>query len=181
MRKKISISETENDNFRLREIYNAPYIQQQPSALSPSRTHQSLYCVCVAMLMMMMNTKMPMLTKLKLVWNLIWSCHHDDNKVLNSILGGFDDNSFDQFGGRISLRLQRAAVWIVVKCWNHWCLQSKSYHNDIDNESWAVHAGAETSRCTFSFQFSQQKKRVREIETICALWYRKNDFLIKKP
>lgn len=173
MRKKISISETENDNFRLRERFTMCPIHK-PS-LSPSRTHQSLYCVCVAMMMMM--TKMPMLTKLKLVWNLIWSCHHDDNKILDSILCGTDDNTFDQFGGRILLRLQRATS-IVVKCWNHWCLQRKFNHNDIDDESWAVHVGTATGRCTFSFQFSPQKKKIERLKQ-CVHFDTENDFLIK--
>lgn len=63
MRKKISISETENDNFRLRERFTMRPIHK-PS-LSPSRTHQSLYCVYVDVAMMMM-TKMPMLTKFEI-------------------------------------------------------------------------------------------------------------------
>lgn len=122
-----------------------------------------------------------MLTKLKLVWNQIWSCHHEDNKVLDSIPCGTDANSFDQFGGRILLRLQRAAARsIVVKCWSHWCLQRRKFnHNDIDDESWAVDVGAATRRCTFSFQFSpQNKKSDRDWSSVCTLILR-NDFLIK--
>lgn len=45
MRKKISISETENDNFRLREIYNA-HTTAAVGVVSISNSSEFVLCVC---------------------------------------------------------------------------------------------------------------------------------------
>lgn len=164
-RKKISISKAENDNFRIRvgDLQRCP-----TSRRLPSRAHQQRLYINTHELMGRKwegrsgekRQKCRCRQKLKLVWNLIWSCHHDDNKVLHSTA----DDSFVQSCGWIFLCLQRipttaiatsfptAIVIVEFEYWNHRCLRRRFHHNDnvIISENGTVCARTATRRCTFS-------------------------------